>query len=198
MAPKKVVKVVSPEDVTPALPPVKDVLPLPETTSSTDVDTVPATTPQEEEVVVVTKDKFAEVLEVLQGFQNSLKEIIATVKVLQREHVKLQKQKVKKNTRRQSVSVDGAPKRQPSGFAKPTKLSIRLCDFLGVPHDSLMARTEVTKLLNEYIKANNLEDENDRRNINPDAKMLTILDNVVAPLSFFSLQSAIKSHFEKV
>jgi len=198
MAPKKVVKVVSPEDVTPVLPLVKDVLPLPETTSSTDVDTVPATTPQEEEVVVVTKDKFAEVLEVLQGFQNSLKEIIATVKVLQREHVKLQKQKVKKNTRRQSVSVDGAPKRQPSGFAKPAKLSIRLCDFLGVPHDSLMARTEVTKLLNEYIKANNLQDENDRRNINPDAKMLTILDNVVAPLSFFSLQSAIKSHFEKV
>ena len=125
MAPKKVVKVVSPEDVTPALPPVKDVLPLPETTS-TDVDTVPATTPQEEEVVVVTKDKFAEVLEVLQGFQNSLKEIIATVKVLQREHVKLQKQKVKKNTRRQSVSVDGAPKRQPSGFAKPTKKLLRV------------------------------------------------------------------------
>lgn len=145
-----------------------------------------------------TGDKFASIIETLQTFQNQLKDILTQVKSLQKEHVKLQKQKGKKVTKKQQSS-ETASKRQPSGFAKPTKLSAELCEFLGVPLDTMLARTEVTRILNEYIKKNNLQDPNDRRKIVPDDKLkkiLTLTEGV--PLSYFSLQSSIKNHFIKV
>lgn len=143
----------------------------------------------------VTTDRFVTVLETLHGFQNQVKELIATVKVLQKEHSKLQKQKGKKTRR---VAEDGATKRQPSGFAKPTKLSDQLCDFLGVAHGTSMARTEVTRLINDYIKKNSLQNPADRRKIIPDAKLKAILNfDEEKGLSYFSIQSSLKHQFTK-
>ena len=193
MAPKKMTKSVKVDEVSVEVEGSPDVV-----VALLDVVTTTAdSTPLQSEVVdiVVAKDKFVEILETLQSFQNNLKELVSVVKVLQKEHVKLVKQKSKKTSKKQVVDeVTGVAtvKRQPSGFAKPTKLSDDLCDFLGVPHDTLMARTDVTRDLNNYIKANNLQDPNDRRKIIPDTKLKTILaltDGV--PLTYFSLQSSI-------
>jgi len=144
-------------------------------------------------------DKFTVILEKLQTFQNDIKTVISEVKLLAKEYTKLQKQKTKKTVKKQVVDESGeVTKRQPSGFAKPTKLSPALCDFLGVPHETMMARTEVTRILNEYIKVNNLQNPKDRRKIIPDKKLETILTMTEGvPLSYFSLQSSIKSHFQK-
>ena len=145
-------------------------------------------------VAVEESDKFTVVLDKLQSFVNDVKELISTVKTLQKEHVKMQKQTLKKNKKN---TVDGA-KRNPSGFAKPTKLSDELCDFLGVAHGSSMARTMVTKYINEYIKKNNLQDENDKRHIIPDDKLKSILSIKEGDkLTYFNLQTFIKQHFKK-
>ena len=53
--------------------------------------------------------------------------------------------------RRGNTNADGT-KRPPSGFAKPAKISDELCQFLGEPSGTEMARTEVTKYLTKYIK----------------------------------------------
>ena len=139
-------------------------------------------------------DKFTQVLDKLQSFVNDVKELISTVKTLQKEHAKMQKQTSKKNKK---TNADGV-KRNPSGFAKPTKLSDELCDFLGVAHGSSMARTIVTKHINEYIKKNSLQDESDKRHIIPDEKLKKILSIKEGDkLTYFNLQTYIKQHFKK-
>ena len=48
--------------------------------------------------------------------------------------------------------------RQPSGFVKPTLISDELANFLSKPSGTEMARTEVTREINKYIRAHNLQD----------------------------------------
>ena len=47
--------------------------------------------------------------------------------------------------------------RKPSGFAVPTKISNDLCDFMGKPGGSQVARTEVTQYIIQYIKQKDLQ-----------------------------------------
>ena len=152
----------------------------------------PPPAPVEEETTSVEEvDNFAVVSEKLATVTSELKSIVALVKTLQKENAKLKKLAAKK-TRKPSAN------RGLSGFAKPTKLSNELCAFLGVPAGTELARTEVTRKLNEYIKSNNLQDAKDRRKIVPDAKLKKLIaPEYVNNLSFFVLQSAIKGHFVK-
>jgi chromatin remodeling complex protein RSC6 len=147
------------------------------------------------EVVVTSEiDKFAQILDKLQSFINDAKEMTVLVKTMQKEHQKLQKQTTKK------IKKTGGEvsKRSPSGFAKPTKLSDDLCNFLGETVGSSMARTIVTKHINEYIKKHSLQDQSDKRHIIPDAKLKSILSiSEGDKLTYFNLQTYIKQHFKK-
>ena len=131
------------------------------------------------------------------------KEIITAVKLLQKEVARLQKASGRKARHNKAASANASPddpskQRKPSGFAKPTLVSKELCDFLGVPTDRMLARTEVTRLLNKYIKDNNLQDPVDRRTIRPDGKLQTLLNiKGDAQLKYFNMQSYIKHHFIK-
>lgn len=88
--------------------------------------------------------------------------------------------------------------RQPSGFVKPSVISDELIKFLGKEPGTMMSRVEVSKGINEYIKSNNLKDKVSGRQINPDAKLATLLkvgkDEV---LTYFNLQKFLKVHFIK-
>ena len=68
-------------------------------------------------------------------------------------------------------------KKAPSGFAKPTKVTKELCEFMDKPEGTEIARTEVTKVLVNYIKSNNLQEQNtDSKNkIVPDDKLKNLL-----------------------
>ena len=69
---------------------------------------------------------------------------------------------------------------------------------MGVEHGTSMARTEVTRDINEYIKKNSLQDTKDKRKIIPDDKLGAILNiDKDKGLSYFTLQSSIKHHFQK-
>jgi upstream activation factor subunit UAF30 len=167
-----------------------------ETPAAAPVEVTPAPPAEQVDAPVadapVSVDKFAVILEKLQAFSNDLKEVISTVKVLQKEHNKLQKQTTKK-----AKKVSGG-QRTLSGFAKPSLLSDELCDFMGVTRGTSLARTEVTRMINEYIKKNSLQDAEDKRRILPDAKLKKILNLTPEDkLTYFNLQKYMKHHFTK-
>jgi chromatin remodeling complex protein RSC6 len=89
--------------------------------------------------------------------------------------------------------------RKPSGFTKPTKISDELATFLGREKGTEMARTEVTREINAYIKKHNLQNPSNKRNINPDAKLRKLLKlSKTDELSYFNLQTHMKGLFPKV
>ena len=170
--------------------PASSVAPVPDTiVETTKVDAPVA----EEPTDVPSVDKYTTVLEKLQSFASDLKEMIAVVKQLQKEHTKMVKQ-----TTKRTKKVSGSGTRTLSGFAKPSLLSDEMCDFMGVEHGSSLARTEVTRMINEYIKNNNLQDNVDKRTIIPDAKLKKILNlSGDEKLTYFNLQKHMKHHFTK-
>ena len=89
--------------------------------------------------------------------------------------------------------------RNPSGFVKPTPISDALAAFLKKPAGTQMARTEVTREINTYIRAHNLQDPANGRKINPDVplrKLLNVEKN--GELTYFNLQRYMSPHFIKV
>lgn len=155
---------------------------------------VPAPVVEEE---VAAADNFAVVLETLDGFQKQLKTLIATVKTLKKENDKLKKQAARKGRGKKAAAEGGAP-RAPSGFNKPSLLSDELCAFLGLAKGSSLSRAEVSSKVHEYIKANNLQNPEDRRQIVPDAKLNKVLAvGKGETLTYFHLQKYMKPHFTK-
>lgn len=111
-------------------------------------------------------------------------------KEIQREMKAAQKSSSKKTKR--------SGNRQPSGFVKPTLISEELAQFLGKTSGTEMARTAVSKEINQYIRANNLQDKDNGRKINPDAKLTQLLKLTSADeLTYFNLQRFMKNHFMK-
>jgi len=91
-----------------------------------------------------------------------------------------------------------AGNRAPSGFVKPTRISDELAKFLEKPSGTEMARTEVTRDVNKYIRTNNLQDKENGRKINPDSKLAALLKlKKTDELTYFNLQKYMSHHFAK-
>lgn len=88
--------------------------------------------------------------------------------------------------------------RAPSGFVKPTLISSELASFLGKTAGTEMARTEVTREINAYIRANQLQDKTNGRRIIADAKLSSLLKLAAGEeLTYFNLQRYMSPHFTK-
>jgi hypothetical protein len=94
------------------------------------------------------------------------------------------------------------PKTQkaPSGFAKPTRVTKELCEFMNKPEGTEIARTEVTKTLVCYIKENNLQEKtkDSKNKIIPDDKLKNLLGlniDEITDLTFFNIQKYMNKHF---
>ena len=88
--------------------------------------------------------------------------------------------------------------RSPSGFVKPTLISPELSAFLGKETGTQMARTEVTREINTYIRANSLQDKENGRKINADEKLSALLKlGKGEELTYFNLQRYMSPHFIK-
>lgn len=136
---------------------------------------------------------------------NSLRKVVAAletrVRNVQRDHTKEVRTLTKAASKKVKRTADA--NRKPSGFAKPSKLSEKLCSFLGVSAGSEMPRTEVTRQISAYIKAQNLQKSEDKKFFTPDNKMKAILsplegDHRANGYSFFNLQKYIKHNFTSV
>jgi len=83
-----------------------------------------------------------------------------------------------------------AKKRTPSAaFMKPMTPSPALAAVIGAKP---MPRTEVTKKVWDYIKANKLQDAANKRNINADAKLKEIFKK--AQVTMFEMTKLISAH----
>jgi chromatin remodeling complex protein RSC6 len=119
--------------------------------------------------------------------------IRAEVNELKRQHARELRVANKANKRRKTNA-----NRAPSGFVKPTLISNELAAFLGKPEGSVLARTEVTREVNAYIRSQKLQDKDNGRKINPDAKLLKLLKLKKGDeLTYFNLQKYMAAHFAK-
>lgn len=89
--------------------------------------------------------------------------------------------------------------RKACGFAVAVAVSDAMCEFMEVEKGALIARTDITKKLNAYIKANTLENPENRQQILPDEKLWKILgeDAKGANITHFTIQKYINGHFIK-
>lgn len=134
------------------------------------------------------------ILEQTTTLSNTVRALNTSLKKVHKQWARALKDARKQSKKKRSSNT----KRSPSGFAKPSRISSELCAFLGKPEGTEMARTEVTRLLTQYIKTNSLQDPQNKRKIVPDAQLTSLLqvgDN--AELTYFNLQKYMKRHFPK-
>jgi chromatin remodeling complex protein RSC6 len=77
-----------------------------------------------------------------------------------------------------------------SGLSKPMNLSSELQEIVGA---GPMPRTEVTKALWVYIKANNLQDPKDKRQINADEKLKKVFGGKDS-VNMFEMTGLVSKH----
>ena len=153
-----------------------------------------AATPAVEDVEAAIAAKSAE-------FSAKLTQLGALVASLKSEYKSMERQWTKDLKAAQKASSKKKRKtgnRQPSGFVKPTRISDELAKFLDKPAGTEMARTDVTRNINVYIRAHNLQDKENGRKINPDAKLQSLLKlKKTDELTYFNLQRYMSPHFAK-
>lgn len=85
------------------------------------------------------------------------------------------------------------------GIAKPVVVSKELTDFLGLEEGHMVSRTHTVKLLNNYLKANGLQNPDKKIEIVPDAAMLKLLNPPAdfGPITYSKMCSLLGPHFLK-
>lgn len=144
---------------------------------------------EENELMEVSTVFFAK----LQQLGGMLTAIKTEYRLIEKKWIRVIKQSQKAAKKKRKVG-----NRAPSGFVKAARISDELADFLGVDKGVEMARTDVTKEITAYVKEHKLQDKDNGRQINPDAKLKKLLhltsDDV---LSYFNLQKFMSPHFHK-
>jgi chromatin remodeling complex protein RSC6 len=134
-------------------------------------------------------------------FLAKLQQLSVMISTLKSEYRALEKKWSREVKTAQKVSSKRKRKagnRAPSGFVKPTKISDELAKFLEKPTGTEMARTEVTRDINKYIRTHNLQDKENGRKINPDTKLAALLKlKKTDELTYFNLQRYMSPHFAK-
>ena len=191
---KKSVKVVEPEE--PEEPEVSDVeVPVEDSSTEKKKRRVPT-----KETIVTD---FDELVSVVQGEIDRLREasgrqkgvkflrsLNKSIKALRGHSVRVMKQKTKPNRKNNTNS----------GFLKPVQLSKEMAKFTGWDHSELRSRVDVTKYICNYIRENNLQNPDDRRQIVADKKLANLLQydskSDDKPLTYYRIQTYMKKHFE--
>lgn len=139
-------------------------------------------------------ENFAEFMAKFQTLVQQMTALRTEFRALEKKSIREIKAAQKVNAKRKRKSGN----RSPSGFVKPTLISAELAKFLGKPHGTEMARTEVTREINGYIRAHSLQDKDNGRKINPDKSLATLLKiKNGEELTYFNLQRYMSPHFAK-
>lgn len=135
------------------------------------------------------------------NFMSKLQQLSVMLSTIKTEYRALEKKWTRDLKTAQKLSSKRKRKagnRAPSGFVKPTKISDELASFLGKEKGTEMARTEVTRDINKYIRTHNLQDKDNGRKINSDTKLAALLKlKKTDELTYFNLQRYMSPHFAK-
>jgi len=120
-----------------------------------------------------------------------LRSLNKSLKQLKKDTTRAMKQKRRNPNRAKNTS---------SGFMKPVGISGEMCKFTGWDASELKSRVDVTKYICGYIRDNDLQNPDDRRQIVPDKKLTALLkldkkSLKEEPLTYYSLQKKIQPHF---
>jgi chromatin remodeling complex protein RSC6 len=145
------------------------------------------------EATPTLSDQFTALLAQLGAFRSQLTAVTGQVRALSKRSDRELKAAQKQGRKKRKSG-----NRAPSGFVKPTKISIELATFLGKETGTEMARTEVTREINTYIRAHKLQDPKNGRRILADAKLRKLLKlKKEDELTYFNLQRYMSPHFAK-
>ena len=143
---------------------------------------------------VALANEFTTVLAAIQEVTSKVSALRTQLRALEKKAVR----EVKAANKRSKKGRKSSGTRTPSGFVKPTQISKELATFLGKELGTEMARTEVTKEINAYIRANKLQDPKNGRIILADAKLSKLLSlKKDDELTYFNLQKYMSPHFAK-
>ena len=139
-------------------------------------------------------DDFSEFMGHLTALRSQLSTLTTEFRALQKRSERELRAAQKANQKRKRKTGN----RSPSGFVKPTLISDELATFLGKATGTEMARTEVTREINAYIRSNKLQDSENGRKINADAALTKLLKLKKSDeLTYFNLQRYMSPHFAK-
>lgn len=134
---------------------------------------------------------FEDIVSSIMGLKSEVSGLYSKLKLLEKA-VNKEVKTLNKSVNRSKLKGN----RKPSGFAKSSKISDSLCQFMNMPVGSEAARTEVTKYVINYIKENNLQRPENKKLINPDSSLKSLLDIPDGDeLSYFNLQKYMNKHF---
>jgi upstream activation factor subunit UAF30 len=161
----------------------------------------PVETPVVVDAAVGAADAEAPLAEQSVEFLAKLQQLGTLISSLKTEYRTLEKKwsrEIKAAQKQSSKRKRKAGNRAPSGFVKPTKISDELASFLGKEKGTEMARTDVTREINTYIRAHKLQDKDNGRKIIPDTKLAALLKlKKTDELTYFNLQKYMSPHFAK-
>jgi len=100
------------------------------------------------------------------------------------------------NKKKTSNDNNGQP-RPKYGIAAPVDVSVQLKEFLGLQSEEKVARTQVVKSINDYIRKNGLQNPDKKNEIDLDQKLQVLLnpDEDFGKVTFFNLCKLLGKHF---
>lgn len=138
--------------------------------------------------------EFGTLINQLNIIKNQVSGIQQTIRELERRIRKQVKGLKKEAEMKQKTKQE----RKPSGFAKPSKVTKELCQFMNKTEGTEIARTDVTRALVAYIKENKLENSVNSKIIAPDEKLKSLLGVADGEeLNYFNIQKYMNKHFVK-
>jgi len=138
-------------------------------------------------------NEFGSVLTTLSTLKQQLTALQNTVRGLEKnvnKKLNCYEREKKKNSQKKP--------RKLSGFAMPSNITNELCEFMGKPSGTKIARTEVTRHLIDYIRSNELQEKENKKTIVPDNKLRKLLKSEPTDeINYFNIQKYMNQHFIK-
>lgn len=134
-------------------------------------------------------EEFKKLEKMISTFKSEITSLNSQLKLVEKKVKKEFKKQIKQSQPKSKSKKSKAP----SGFSKPAKVSEKLTSFMKLDKDTLVARTEATKYIIDYIKTNGLSES---INIKPDETLLNLLEiSEDEKLTFFNIQKYMNKHY---
>ena len=150
------------------------------------------------EITIPEKNNLDNISDQFECIVNSLTTFKTQISLLNQQVRILDKtvKKQMKNLQKEGLKHKTKGERKPSGFARPTKVTKELCEFMNKTDGTEIARTDVTRAIISYIKEKKLEYKDNNKIIIPDDKLRTLLGiEENKELTYFTIQKYMNKHF---